>query len=230
MAKGIIYIMTTVVDGLIKIGKTGSNNFEQRMRELERTGYRNVTGLKRAFAIEVSGYEEKEVLLHTIFEKSRVYDTELFALDLNLVKKLLASFDGKMIYPKDETKAEVFDEAVLASVIPDGEYKYRARKKKSDGDKMISATVIVEKGHWILQKGAILGVHEDKGVTDNVRRLRSELKLSKTGELLEDYDLKACAPSCAAAVVMNQSQRGWMDWIDADEQYIDKYRQKDTEE
>ena len=31
MAKGIIYVMTTVVPGLVKIGKTGLNNFEQRM-------------------------------------------------------------------------------------------------------------------------------------------------------------------------------------------------------
>ena len=53
MAKGIIYIMETVVPGLIKIGKTGSANFEQRMHSLERNGYNNVVGLKRRFAIEV---------------------------------------------------------------------------------------------------------------------------------------------------------------------------------
>ena len=84
MAKGIIYIMTTVVPGLVKIGKTGSANFEQRMYNLEHDGYRNVTGLKREFAIEVDGYSEKESLLHTIFEKSRVSDTELFAFPLQL--------------------------------------------------------------------------------------------------------------------------------------------------
>lgn len=32
MAKGIIYLMTTVVSGLIKIGKTGNDQFENRMR------------------------------------------------------------------------------------------------------------------------------------------------------------------------------------------------------
>ena len=31
MAIGIIYIMSTVVPGLIKIGKTGIDNFERRM-------------------------------------------------------------------------------------------------------------------------------------------------------------------------------------------------------
>ena len=47
MAKGIIYVMTTVVPGLIKIGKTGTDNFENRMYQLERNGYFNVVGLKR---------------------------------------------------------------------------------------------------------------------------------------------------------------------------------------
>jgi hypothetical protein len=63
MAKGIIYIMSTVVPGLIKIGKTGSDNFESRMYSLERNGYFNVVGLKRRFAIEVDDYDEKELLL-----------------------------------------------------------------------------------------------------------------------------------------------------------------------
>ena len=67
MAKGIIYVMTTAVDGLIKIGKTGSDNYEQRMNILENNGYRNVTALKRIFAIEVDDYDAKETLLHTIF-------------------------------------------------------------------------------------------------------------------------------------------------------------------
>lgn len=47
MAKGIIYVMTTAVPGLIKIGKTGLDNFEQRMYQLERNGYSNVTALKK---------------------------------------------------------------------------------------------------------------------------------------------------------------------------------------
>lgn len=62
--------MTSAVPGLIKIGKTGSNNYDTRMNFLEQNGYRNVTSLKRTFAIEVDDYDEKEVILHTIFEKT----------------------------------------------------------------------------------------------------------------------------------------------------------------
>ena len=67
MNKGIVYAMSTVVPGLVKIGKTATTNFEQRMYQLEHNGYYNVVGLKREFAIEVENYEDKESLLDDIF-------------------------------------------------------------------------------------------------------------------------------------------------------------------
>ena len=70
MAKGIIYVMTTAVNGLIKIGMT--QNFQQRMDYLEKNGYYNVTALKRRFAIEVDDYDKKEMMLKIIFDKSRI--------------------------------------------------------------------------------------------------------------------------------------------------------------
>ena len=106
MARGIIYCMTTIVPGLVKIGKTRTDQFEQRMYQLENNGYRNIGGLKRRFAIEVADYDEKEVLLHDIFSKSNVPNTELFALEADLVVQLLASLDGKQIYPQTITKEE----------------------------------------------------------------------------------------------------------------------------
>ena len=113
MAKGIIYLTSTIVDGLIKIGKCQSDQYENRMYNLEHTGYCNVTGLKRQFAIEVEDYDEKENLLHTIFKKSQVGETELFSVDLDLAKQLLCAFDGKIVFPK-QSKEEIFDEATDA--------------------------------------------------------------------------------------------------------------------
>lgn len=43
MAKGIIYIMETVIPGIIKIGKTRTDQFENRMKNLENNGYSNVS-------------------------------------------------------------------------------------------------------------------------------------------------------------------------------------------
>jgi len=103
--KGIIYVMTTSVKGIIKIGKAELKNFENRMRYLETHGYSNVTGLDRFFAIEVDQYEEKEKLLHELFSKQKIGNSELFAIDRNLIKQLLSSFKGKVIYSKD-TKSE----------------------------------------------------------------------------------------------------------------------------
>jgi len=108
--KGIIYIMTTAVSGLIKIGQTGIANYQERMRSLEGNGYYNVSGLKRFFAIELEDYIDKENLLKEIFNKHRVGDSELFALDYDLVRQLLLSFEGKVIYPKDVNKEKEFDE------------------------------------------------------------------------------------------------------------------------
>ena len=97
MARGIIYLMSTAVAGLVKIGKTGSGNYAERMRFLEGNGYANVTGLKREFAIEVEDYDAKEALIDEIFAKARVGTSELFALDVDLAKQLLAAFEGTQV-------------------------------------------------------------------------------------------------------------------------------------
>jgi len=225
MAKGIIYIMTTVVPGLIKIGKTGLNNFDQRMYNLEHNGYSNVTALKRHFAIEVDGYDEKEALLHTIFAKSRVGDTELFAIDVNVCTQLLSSFDGVVIFPKNESKDEIFDVATdnsKSKLIPNGEYTFK-RKKKSD-NKTVIAKARIDNGRWTLLKGSILGVIEDVGVSQRAKQVRADLSLGNNGLLLEDYELGDCSPSHAGTVVMNQSNNGWTDWKNANGDPVDVYR------
>ncbi|MFH1192810.1 MAG: GIY-YIG nuclease family protein [Candidatus Jorgensenbacteria bacterium] len=112
--KGIIYIMTTAVSGLIKIGQTGTANYQERMRNLEANGYYNVSGLKRFFAIKLDDYTDKEILLKEIFNKHQAGNSELFALDYDLVRQLLLSFEGKVIYPKDIDKEKEFDEVSKA--------------------------------------------------------------------------------------------------------------------
>jgi hypothetical protein len=108
VSKGIIYITTTSVTGLIKIGKTRSDAFQNRMTVLEQNGYWNVNGLKRYYAVEVDDYDEKEKLIHTIFSKSQVATSELFALDKELAKEVLRSFDGRQIYPVVDSTGEVY--------------------------------------------------------------------------------------------------------------------------
>lgn len=228
--KGIIYIMECVVPGLIKIGKTGSDNYERRMYDLEHNGYRNVTGFQRAFAIEVEDYDAKETMLHTIFDKSRVADTELFALDVNIAKQLLSSFDGKVVYPKSETKEEIFESATdsrTSQLIPDG--KYTLTKKKQSDNKTVRATVVITGKKWILLQGSVLGISEDVGASQKAKTMRAALHLGSDGTLLEDADLGECAPSLAGSIVMNASCNGWTDWKNAAGQPVDIYRRTASE-
>ena len=221
MAKGIIYIMTTAVDGLIKIGKTGRDNFEQRMAYLENNGYRNVTSLKRTFAIEVEDYDEKESLLDNLFSRSRVSNTELFSLNVNEVIQLLSSFDGKIIYPPQEKKSEIFEnatEAIQSECIPDGNYTLDVKPR--GGDTRIKATMAVQNGKIIVKKGAILGTMTNIPAI-RWREIRTSLMVDGN-TTLEDFE--ASSPSMAAVIVLGHSVNGWTTWKNAKGEYIDIYR------
>lgn len=134
MKKGIIYVMTTAVSGLIKIGQTGTNNFQERMRFLEANGYYNVVGLKRFFAIELEDYSEKEKLLHDIFNKHKVGESELFALDQELIKQLLLSFEGKVVYPENINQGKEFEE--ISKARKQSELFSFYKKGLKDGDEI----------------------------------------------------------------------------------------------
>lgn len=95
-----------------------TNQFETRMNTLEQNGYWNVSGLKRYYAVEVEDYDEKEKLIHKVFSKSQVANSELFALDTDLAKEMLDSFNGKQIYPKVADKEEVQEEVVKTRKTP----------------------------------------------------------------------------------------------------------------
>ena len=150
MAKGILYLMTTAVSGLIKVGKTGTKNYQERMRNLESNGYYNVVGLKRFFAIELEDYDEKEALVQEIFSKHQVGTSELFALDQDLVRQLLLSFDGTVVYPEKVSKDKEFDE-ITASREQGALFTfYKKGLKNGDeiefiADKYITATVSGER-------------------------------------------------------------------------------------
>lgn len=143
MTKGIIYLMTTAVSGLIKIGKTGVDKYPERMRFLENNGYYNVVGLKRFFAIELEDYGDKEILLHEIFSKHQVGSSELFALDQDLVRQLLLSFDGNVIYPDKISKEKEFDKITESRQQSARFNFYNKGLKNGDEVKFVSDSSIV---------------------------------------------------------------------------------------
>lgn len=221
MARGIIYVMTTVVPGLIKIGKTGIDNFESRMYQLERNGYFNVVGLKRKFAIEVDQYDEKEMLLDEIFSKSQVPNSELFALDADLVVQLLSSFEGRQVYPESTTKDDTFATATAEHQVkadwgrvPDGEYYYSQNVK---GHGMVTATMCVEDGTFVVKKGSICLPTKEGWVP----AARKDAPI-KDGVLQDD--VRTNSPSTAGWIVLGHANNGWVMWKDKSGKPIDTYR------
>lgn len=103
MAKGVLYIMTTSVSGVIKIGVAGTKNYQERMRFLSQNGYANVSGLKQYFAIEIDNYEETEALLKDLFLFRRLGDSELYSVEPDKAKQLFLTFSGNVVFPKDAT-------------------------------------------------------------------------------------------------------------------------------
>lgn len=227
MARGIIYVMTTVVPGLIKIGKTKSENFEQRMYNLEHNGYFNVVGLKRRFAIEVDSYDEKESMLDDIFSKSRVPGSELFALDAGIVVQLLSSFDGKQIYPETETKQEAFVEAVEErkenqniSKIPEGIYKLSHNIK---GYGKITATMQIKDGQFIVLHGSKCSPIE--------KAPKQKPEIAKTAIIKDGVlqnDVPCPSPSTAGWIPLNKPNNGWLEWKNNNGDPISIYRDKES--
>lgn len=229
MARGVLYVMKTVVPGLVKIGKTTSDNFGNRMYQLEHNGYFNVVGLKRVFAIEVDDYDEKETMLDDIFSRSRVPNSELFALDIDLVVQLLSAFEGKQIYPVGHDTGETFD-AVTGKrqanknngLIPDGEY-YLRRKNTVTG-RVQKATMKVKDGKLILPKGTKVTLEDGLGLPDGVKQLR-DLYVDSDGISTEDVEFGS--PSGAGAFVIGSSCNGWDNWKCQDGRSLDRFRQND---
>lgn len=248
MSRGIIYVMSTVVPGLVKIGKTGADSFESRMYSLERNGYSNVVGLHREFAIMVDDYDEKECLLDDIFSKSRVPNTELFALDINMVIQLLSSFEGEQVFPETKTKEEVFDDAVMktekdaetainnadasvrpsrpkqdARCIPDGVYKL-SRRLKRNGKQLTTAEAIVKDGIFIITKGTIISPTDAMGLSDTLKEMRHSPEYVK--EAVVQKNVEFSSPSSAATFVLGSSANGWTEWTTEDGQPVSIYRDK----
>ncbi len=81
------------------------------MYNLKRNVYVNVFGLKGKFAIEVEDYDEKEILIHELFSKNNVPNTELFAVDIELVVQWLSLLERRQIFPKSISNEKVFNTA-----------------------------------------------------------------------------------------------------------------------
>lgn len=226
--------MTTSQPGIVKIGKTQEHRFENRMNQLEQNGYRQFNGLHRKFAILVDDYENKEVLLHKIFAKSKIADTECFAIKINLVKKLLSAFAGEQIYPKDDAEG-------LQSRIQNTNQSFRKIKiNKNFGflpeglyhtiSKKYYGIMEYKNRKYILKNGTVIPPLCDGARRHNTKysmNRKKLLNLKDDDSIILNKDLvigKYTSVSFLGFLVSGQSTNGWTFWFDDKNEPIDKYR------
>ena len=196
MEDGIIYVMTTVIPDIIKIGRTQEKQYEERMRNLEKNGYNQISGLKKCFAIKVSNYKNIEKLLQDTFYQQRIGKTECFCLDPELVMRLLTAFNGKIIFPKDKDTLKEFTE--LTEVAERNNRFQFSKKGIEDGDiitfikdKSITAKVVGDReveynGYtWKLSR-LVRKLFEDRGEVNKSGAYQGAAYFEYNGKKLKD--------------------------------------------
>lgn len=235
MPTGVIYVMETVVPGIVKIGKTKTQNYPKRMDFLEKNGYQNIAGLHRRFAIEVEDYDEKETMLDEIFSKARIASTELFAIDVELVISLLSSFEGQQIYPQitNTPKEEIFRKAAdehrehiaettAITQLPDGTYYLNHTLRGSNHVvQSVHVQMTVDDGEMTITEGQQAIPNDGIGLTPRVQDLRRG-NLDEHGIVLRSVTFDS--PSSAASFVLGKSANGWREWRTSDNKPIDILR------
>lgn len=191
-----------------------------------KNGYPNITGFKRKFAIEVEDYKAKGDLLHEIFIKSRLKDTELFAVNVDLVIKLLSAFEGKQIYPEDTSKVEEFvmaSDDELNNKLPNGMY-YMKQKIRKWGNKEVKATMEVKNGLFIVKKGSV--ICPIKSEAFKYKQVNSKRDKAKIEDDILQEDVEFSSPSLAGTFVTYGSCNGWTTWKTEDGRLIDDFRKE----
>lgn len=138
--------------------------------------------------------------MHEIFSKHQVVGSELFALDIDLVKQLLLSFDGKVIYPKKTNKEKDFKE--ITKIRKQGELFNFYKKGLKNGDEIvfiqdesIVAKVVGEReveydGQIFKLSPLVYTIFEEKGKLNNSGAYQGASYFRFNGTKLKD--LKDC--------------------------------------
>ncbi len=159
------------------------------------------------------------MLIQEVFEKSRVGETELFALDINIAIQLLSSFDGKIIYPKEKKKREIFEEVtekIKSKSIQNGIYSCLIGKYKAE--------VKIADNCWTLLKNSVINTDPKPKLKGKLLPVLSSVKCDDKGTVMEDCLLGEITPSFAGNLVCGNYCNGWLTWKDANGRTIDCFR------
>ena len=219
MAKGIIYLFSTSVKELCKIGRT--DNLKERKRNIEANGYHNVSGLKLIYAVESEDMVGDENFIKELLKKLRIGDSELYQVNKDSAIMLLSKI-GKAVFPEsqirvDEIKSEA-QENISSEVLPSGVYSCNTRVD----NKEYNAKLEIINGSLIMKKGSNINEKFDR-LNDPYKKLRESMVV--VDSILQD-DFEVSSVSAAASLVAGHLKNGWDVWKDLNGDKIDKYRDK----
>lgn len=165
--------------------------------------------LKEFFKLEP---EEAYELLHHIAVVSGT-EKRLYKVDINFNKITRPS-------TKDDEKMDIMQqpENIADFIVPDGKYTMTRRMKELEIT--LTAAIEINNGLVVLKAGSGIYPIERTGMTDNVREIRSKIKIKKN-ILQEDV---SCSLNEAATIVTGGSCNAWTTWKNSKGEYIDIYR------
>ena len=135
----------------------------------------------------------------------------------------MSSFEGKVVYPKDGKKEEIFEQAtevveVKNGIIPDGLYTLKIKVKGVI--EPANAKLSVEAGRLFIEPGAKLAPLTKITVKGWIAKRES----TKIENLITIERIECDSPSMAAAIVVGHNFNGWKAWKNSNGEYIDVYR------
>lgn len=188
MEKGIVYLLTNpVMPGLVKIGMTGQEDIDKRMRELYTTGVPVPFECQFACKVNKADCAKIERALHTAFAPQRINaNREFFKIEVEQARAILELFHHEDVTTEvsDEIQNDLTAEDKAATV------KAQGRRPSLNFYEMK------------LQKGDTLVWKEDPSITVTILSERKvlykdeEYSISALSAILKGYNTKHIAP-CA---------------------------------
>lgn len=152
-------------------------------------------------------------------------DSELFAVDIDLVIQLLSSFEGTQIYPEQKQKKEVFEiaqkeyqEKFDLNNVPDGYYTLEVKLR--DFEQIVKGQAEVKSNKIIVKKGSICAPSSHPPSIS----LRNNLDKFVVVNHVLINDVICTSPTSAAHILTGRTTSGWNVWRNGNGEKMDIYR------
>lgn len=218
---GVIYLMSTPIEGLARLDWSPSDQFEKQVQFIENKA---AIPLSRAYAIEVDDCKAVMALLWKLLAPYRVRDSLFLAIDLSLLVELLSLLGGRQVYPKVSQENVIKEEQVdqKETNFPGGPW-YLTRKVRDFG--LVKGTMFyLGDDRWLVKAGSIVNTN---GSRNSKRPSRNLYKVADIDpRCVLKTDIVAQSPSGAAGLLVGRNINGWDYWLDENGRTLGSYRAK----